>query len=476
MRRGAWSAAAGQIASQLISLGVLGVLYRWIAPADFGLLGMALTWVALVRLFGALGLGVAAVQRHRLDDAELSALFWVNLAVAGAAVLAGAGLAPLVALFYGVPELTSVAAVLAGTAGVAALGTMHQALLERRLRLTRLAALRVAAQIVGGSAAIFAALAGWGVWSLVVQQYAEWGSLAGFCWLAEPWRPGWPRRNALTGELVRFGGYYTASGFMTYLATTADKIVLARLGAAGERELGFYTQAFSLMMRPVYVVTTPLAGVMLAVLARANRDPAEYRRLLLEFLRLVGWLLFPAGIGMFLVGSDLVAVLGGSAWRPAGTLLTILAPSMLVQGFLNLLGSIFASAGRARELFFGTLVIALVLCQAFIFGRLLGEQFGPAAGGAALGVAWSYSLASVGVLFLPCLWYCARALGLRFGAVLAALRAPCWRRSSWELSLRWSIGRWAASRRCRRSCGWRARSPWAWRFTWSWPGANWRAG
>ncbi len=186
--------AAGQVASQVISLAVLAVLYRLIVPAEFGLLGMALTWVALVRLFGALGLGVAVVQRPEISDAELSALFWVNLAIAGAASLVGAAVAPLVASFYGVAELASVTAVLAGTTAVAAVGALHQALLERRLRLGRLAALRVAAQLAGGGAAVLAAVQGWGVWSLIAQQYAELGALAWFCWLAEPWRrPGCDR-------------------------------------------------------------------------------------------------------------------------------------------------------------------------------------------------------------------------------------------------------------------------------------------
>ena len=98
------------------------------------------------------------------------------------------------ASFYGVAELTSITAALAGTTFVSAIGGLHQARLERRLRLGRLAALRVAVQVVGGGAAIVAAVQGWGVWALVAQQYAEWGALSIFCWLADPWRPTWLRK------------------------------------------------------------------------------------------------------------------------------------------------------------------------------------------------------------------------------------------------------------------------------------------
>ncbi len=424
LRHSAWSVVAGQVASQLISLVVLAVLYQLVSPAEFGLLGMALTWVALVRLFGALGLGVAVVQRPEIAAEELSGLFWVNLTFGAAASLIGALAAPLVARFYGVEELAAVTAVLAGTTLVAAGGAMHQALLERRLRLSRLAALRVAAQWIGGATGIVVALAGWGVWALVAQQYAEWGSLAWLCWLAEPWRPQRPARHVATGELVRFGGYYTASGLMFYLMTNADKIALGRLGVSGEQQLGFYTQAFSLMMRPVYLVTTPLAGVMLAVLSRAAHDPLAYRKLLLEFLRLVGWLLLPAGVGMFLVSGDLVLVLGGPEWRPAGTLLAALAPTILVQGFINVAGSVLASADRAKSLLIGSAVIAVVLCQAVVIGRILGERFGSPELGPAVGVAWSYSLTSVGVLCVPYMIYCLHTVGVRLRDLLRELRSP----------------------------------------------------
>jgi O-antigen/teichoic acid export membrane protein len=144
----------------------------------------------------------------------------------------------------------------------------------------------------------------------------------------------------------------------------------------------------------------------------------------LEFLRLVGWLLLPAGVGMFLVGGDLVLVLGGAAWGPAGTLLKALAPTILVQGFINVAGSLLASAGRAKGLFRGSMVVALVLCQAVLIGRFLGERFGPPNFGPALGVACSYSLTSIGVVFVPFMLYCLHTVGVRLRDLLRVLRAP----------------------------------------------------
>src|SRR5690606_20602695 len=114
---------------------------------------------------------------------------WVNMALGGATAVATALLAPALAWFYGEPRLVELTVVLAGVSIVAAAGSQHQALLERRMKLGHLAGCRVAAQLCGSIAAVITALAGGGVWALVVQQYAELTAGSLLAWLAEPWRP-----------------------------------------------------------------------------------------------------------------------------------------------------------------------------------------------------------------------------------------------------------------------------------------------
>jgi len=416
-----------QMASQLISLAALAVLWRLVDRSDFGLVGMVVPLLLLLRTFGTLGLNVAGVQQRQLSPGEASSLFWLQLALGVAVAAAMAACAPLLAWAYRAPAVTAIALALAGTSIVAALGAQHQALLERKLQFGRLSVVRLLGQTIGSAAGIAAAVGGWGVWALVVQQYAELLVISAAAWIAQPWRPFSPLRGESIRSLIRFGGYYTASGLMFALAQNLDKILLAFfLGATkqGQAMLGMYTQAFNLMMKPVYLVTSPITGVMLPALSRARHDRGAYRQLLCGFYRMVGIALLPCGVGLFLVGDDVMVVLGGDAWHQAGMILVALAPAILAAGFINIAGSVFASAGRADRLFLGSAAIALVMNVAVAGGLYLGTIAGPPQMGTALGVAGAYAAALTLVVFIPYMIYCFRTVGVKTTDVLVSLAGP----------------------------------------------------
>jgi len=414
-RRGVRVVVAAQIGSQLVTVVVLSVLYRQLGPGPYGLLGMVMPLLLLLRIGIAGGLDVASVQQDQLSDQQASVLFWFNQVLGAAMILAAVALAPALAWFYRAAAVVPLTIALSGTSLPLALSTQHQALLQRRLRLGTLALIRLAAQIGGGIAAIATALAHGGVWALVVQQYVEVILVALAAWWAEPWRPQWMLRRAGIRPLVRFGGYYTLSSLMFYLTTNVDKILIGRF--LKEDALGLYSQAFNLMMKPVNVVIAPLTGVMLPALSRAAGDPQRYVELLLGFFRWIALVMFPIGVGLIIVADDAMQVLGGSRWSGAGPLLAALGGSVLVQGFFNVLGSVLASVGRAKHLFYASAAIAATLAAAFCVGLWVGMW----AGAPTLGVAASYSVAMVVLVFPPYMALCLRAVGASLRAWLAQL-------------------------------------------------------
>jgi PST family polysaccharide transporter len=410
------SVAAAQFASQIVSLLVLAGLYRLVEQSDFGLMGMAIPLVLLFRSLASAGLTVAAVQQEKLSPAESSSLFWLHLGLGTLVALVTAACAPLLALVYRTPQVAGVCAALAGTSVVAGLGSQHQALLERQLRLGRLAIARLGAQTAGGAAGLCAAWTGWGVWALVVQQYVELLVLDAGLWLAEPFRPQSPARGESIWRLISFSGWFTLSGLMFAIAHNLDKILLAVfVGStrAGQAALGMYAQSYNLMIKPVYLVSTPLTGVMLPALSRARSDRDAYRDLLTRFYRLMAVALMPCGFGLFVVAEDVMLVLGGPAWQPAGAMLRALSPAVLVLGSVNIAGSVFSSVGRADRLAAGSIVVTGLLATGLAAGMLVGHFTSSTVVGLVLGVAWSYSLTWALVVFSPYIWHAARTIRIR---------------------------------------------------------------
>jgi PST family polysaccharide transporter len=397
---------AMQLVSQLVTLVVLAVLYRALGPEPYGLLAMVVPLLLLLRVLISGGLDVAAIQRAELSPAQVSALFWLNQILGLATAVLALVAAPALAWFFNEPRLVPLAMVLGGTSLVVALGTQHQALLQRKMRLGTLAVIRVGAQAIGGVAGVVAALNGAGVWALVVQQYVEFSALSALAWLVEPWRPQFLLRRTGTRGMIRFGGHYTLSGLMFFFTANVDKVLIGYM--LGDKALGLYSQAFNLMNKPVQVLVTPLTGLMLPALSRAADNPTQYARLLMGFFRTIALVMLPAAVGLSLVANEAMVVLGGPRWAAAGPLLAALAVSILVQGFINVFGSVLASVGRADRLFYASALIAVVMG----LGLAAGWAVGVWAGRPALGVAEAYSLTLVLIVFPPYLVFVLKTIGL----------------------------------------------------------------
>jgi O-antigen/teichoic acid export membrane protein len=232
-----WTLVA-QVASQLTSLVVVGILCRWITPAAFGVFSTALLVISLPRMLVQLGLTAIVIQRPRHSSDELSSLFWFNLLLAVPSVLAALALAALIDQMSGSGRLWGVATMLSGCVPTAALGTLHLALLERNLRFGSTSLTRWLAQLAGAVAAITLAAQGYAVEALIAQQYVELGVLGVVAWRLEPWRPAWPWRRVLPDddargnsirESIRFGGHIVGTNFVFYCSQNVDKLLLYAL-------------------------------------------------------------------------------------------------------------------------------------------------------------------------------------------------------------------------------------------------------
>ena len=163
----------GQGGAQVVRFFVSIVLARLLAPAEFGLMSMALLFVGLMELFKDLGTVSALIQAPELSPLLLNSVFFLNVLIGmlGFAVIYLG--APLAVLFFAQPSLTAILRVLGGTLIISSLGLVMRALLQRNLKFGRLAAVDLAASVAYGVVAVILAITGTGVWSLVIASIAS---------------------------------------------------------------------------------------------------------------------------------------------------------------------------------------------------------------------------------------------------------------------------------------------------------------
>ena len=345
---------AGQAVSFALGVGSTMILARLLQPADFGLIAMALTYVAFVGVFNDFGLPMAAVQRVKLDPSHASALFWLgaglSLGVAGVSL----ALAPTIAAFYGEPRLVGILSLMAIIFVAVGLGALPLGVLRRDLRFGVVTTAELAATAVGICLAVGLGWAGAGYWALAAQQPVTAVVRTIWYWRASRWRPTRPSPWHEVWGMISYGGDVTLYRIVNHLGKHLDRIVIGHHGGAGP--LGFYTAADRWAMYPVQQVYPPLLSVAVAGLSRVRDDPERYRR---YFIGAYGPLLAAIlpGLAFLFVASDaFVLVLLGPLWAATAPLLRIL----LVGAFASAIGQftkwIYLVEGRTRvQLAWGTM-------------------------------------------------------------------------------------------------------------------------
>jgi PST family polysaccharide transporter len=405
------------VVSQIAGFLILAALLKTLNPSDFGLLGMILPVLLGVRMVAVLGPAVTVVQREHLTDAQLSTLFWTLQALGLAGTLLLAALGPVLAWYNSRPDLTLLTVALSATASVFSCGALHQAMLQRDLHHTRLAAIALTAQLVSGGVGIAAAVAGCGVWSLVLLHHGEAFTTTLLAWWCVPFRPGPPRWAEGASEVVGFGSRYTLASVLLYTAQQLDKLLLGAF--AGDVALGLYNQAYNLTTKVVYLINGSLSTIILPALSRARTQPETFSRLIAAFFRIIAGVLFPAAAGLSIVAPDAILVLGDERWSGAGILLRIMALAIVAQAFFNIAGTLLTAAGRVDLLLAASWVVLAVLAASAAIALGIGRAYGDVP----LAMAWTYVAVMVGVLCIPYLWWCLHSIGVQ--PVL--LWQACWR-------------------------------------------------
>ncbi|MGI9592308.1 MAG: lipopolysaccharide biosynthesis protein, partial [Myxococcota bacterium] len=394
-RWGRGGAHTGPATAVRHALDLISVVFlaRLLTPADFGLIAMATAVLGFLATFRDAGLSTATVQREDLREEQVSLLFWLNVAVSVALVLAIAASSPLVAWFFGDERLVWITVVLGASFLFGGFEAQHAALLQRQMRFGTLAWTRLVAQAAGIVAAIAAALAGWGTWALVTRALVAPAVSLVLVWWAMPWRPGRPRLEVGARGLVRFGGYLSGFRAINHLGRNIDNLLIGRF--LGGATLGLYSKAYALLMLPLNLMNAPISRVAVPALSRLQSDPERMLSYYAKALTLVVTFSMPVVAWLAAVADSFVLTVLGDQWRESIHLFRILVIPAFIGTFNVAVGWVFVSLGQVdRQLRCG-----LANTLANVLAVSIGIQWGVE------GVAWALVVSSASKR-LPTVAYC----------------------------------------------------------------------
>lgn len=395
----------------LLQLAATVVLARLLTPEDYGLFAVVFTVITFFSLFKELGGATATVQSAEINHRQVSALFWVSVALGCALALASAAVAPAVGWLYGEPSIAWMMLALAAGFVLTGLGEQHRALLRRQMRFGALASIEVLSFIAGVIVAVASALRGAGYWSLVLMHLTTWAGEAVGAWVMCGWRPGRPARRAGVRRLLAFGGHMTGYEVVCYVARHADNLLVGWFW--GARQLGFYDKAYQLLLLPVQQFALPMASVAVPVLSRLQDEPGRFRE---YFQRCV---LLPAALGMplvaflFVTADRAIPFVLGPQWVDSVPLFRALAPAAFFGTFNSGMGWVMISLGRTRRQLKWSIFVSALTVASFLVGVRWGT----------VGVAAAFSACRMATL-IPTLVFVCKGSPLSWVEVFKTIMRP----------------------------------------------------
>jgi PST family polysaccharide transporter len=399
------------VAGKALVLVATAILAHLLSPTAFGVVALALVFITFADVVTDLGLAQALVF-FPLDRRRNDAALLVCLAVSGAFVVVAMLAAPLVASFFGHPEVTGMFRVLSLSLMVRASGQVPDALLRKSLHFRPRTIAELGRAVVQGALSVMLAVVGYGPWAIIDGYLAGCVVWSLLLWAAVPYRPGrafWRVRGAGLRPLLQFGVPAAGTALLLCLVFNVDYLIVGRL--LGAKALAYYTLGFRLPELVIISVFNVISVVAFPLFSRVREDEQRLHSGYLFGLRVQAIYGAAAGVGLAMAAPMIVDVAFGRAWGPAIVPLEALA---LYAAFRSLgLGphEAFRGIGRPDLLVRLSLLRLAVVAPALLIGARFGID----------GVSWAQAAAAL-PLALVMQVVASRVLGIPLRQIFRALQ------------------------------------------------------
>jgi O-antigen/teichoic acid export membrane protein len=347
---------------------LLGIaLARLLPPRDFGIYGYVMIFVGFISIYTQAGIAPAIVQRKNITDEHLKVGFTLSVLIG---VIATIFLCVLAPLFTKGLE-TSFLRILSLTFIISGISSVSGALLEKKVNFKILFWVEICSYLAGqGVIGIGLALAGFGVWALVlgILFYILIKSLALLIISPHPFK--FSLKTDRVKELMHFGFGLSLARLANYGAQNGGFFVIGRLLAP--EALGLYTRAYQLATIPAGNVASLVTSVLFPVYSIIQDDKDKLKRGFYLSISFVSFLIIPSMVCLSFAAKRLIPFVYGPAWEGC-------IPSFQILCACGIFTSIYTLAdaiSRAKGLVYAQLLRHSIYAIMVVIGSVLGVTYG----------------------------------------------------------------------------------------------------
>ena len=305
---------AERISSQLVSLIVSIVLARILGPADYGVIAVVMIFITFANVFVSDGFGKALIQKKIPSVLDYCSVLYFNIAFSLVLYLLLFFLAPLLADFYGNKHdiLIPVLRVLALRLPLAAVNSVQQAYVGKKMVFRKLFISTLLGNILSGIIGIWMAYCGYGVWALVAQYLTS--TFISTLTLAVVLQkiPRLLFSFVALKDLFPFGVRVLGTGFLITGYLEMRALIVGKVYSSVD--LAYYEKGRQFPNLLVTNINTSIGAVLFPKMANDQDDVSKIRNTMRNSICFSSYILAPAMLGLAAIAESFVKVILTDKW------------------------------------------------------------------------------------------------------------------------------------------------------------------
>lgn len=313
-----WSAFT-EVAAKLVAPISTIVLARLLTPEAFGVLVTATMVISFAEIFTDAGFQKYLIQKQFEPDERLykstAVAFWSNLTMSLVIWLGIVVFSPQIAHLVGNDGYGLVIAVSCVCIPLTAFSSIQMALFKRSLDFKTLFIVRIVGTIIPLIITIPLAYITRSYWSLIVGMIARQAANAIILTAKSSWKPKWFYDWALFKEMFSFTMWSMIEAISIWFTGYLDIFIVGTV--LSTYYMGVYRTSINTVGQIMNVITAATTPVLFSALSRLQDNPNEFKSLFFRFQKMVGLLVIPMGVGIFLFSDTITNILLGDQWKEA---------------------------------------------------------------------------------------------------------------------------------------------------------------
>lgn len=364
--------ALGKYSKILLSLVVTAILARILSPDDYGIVAVITVFSTFFTTFSDMGFGPAIIQNKELTKDDINNIYSFTVYISVVLMLIFAICTIPISLFYGDSVYIPLGLVLSLSLLFNAMNMVPNGILNREKKFVSIAVRTVVVYIVSAAVSIVLALIGFRYYALAVQ--AVLSALFQFVWNFVTTKPKFRIRFDFKSikKVLNYSGFQFAFNMVNYFSRNLDNLLTGKF--MGNKELGYYNKAYTLMLYPV----NNLTGVVSPVLHPILSDYQDHKEIIYQKYMKIVKLLMCLGIYIaplcYLGADEIISILYGDNWAQSVVCFQLLSIAIIPQMINSSAGSIFQAIGNTKLLFINSCINTGITVIAILIGVLYGQS------------------------------------------------------------------------------------------------------